>query len=636
MPDGVRLSARLWLPDTSSHEPVPVVLEYIPYRKRDLYRAIDDISGPMLARHGIAVARVDVRGTGDSEGVMTDEYSSQELADGVACIAWLACQSWSNGAVGMRGISWGGINTLQIASMRPPALKAIMPMCCSDNRFTDDAHYIGGALGRTNFQWGLLFKLVMAGPPDPEIVGEAWERMWRERLEATPSILANWCAHQHFDEYWQRGSIALDYRAIPCPVYVVGGWSDAYNNTIARLLDNLAVPCKALIGPWGHTYPWAAEPHGFDWPREELRWWHHWLKDTDTGIMDEPRFRAFMPYATPAETTPGAQPGRWIVEDVWPPREVQSLRWHLNDGALGETQGEEKQAIYVADAIVGCSKPEWIDREPGEQSLDDARSLLFDSQPLTDDLEILGQPIARLRLSVDRPLAHVAIRISDVTPDGRSFLVAYALRNLAHRASHAEPEALIPGARFDLALPLNFVAYRFRRGNRMRVAVSESLWPLVWPSPAIATLSLTLGASALDLPVRKTKDTPEAVTMPKASTQQQISGAPSALVSIEEHDGRLSMRTEAPFSRAAVNGLTLSRTRVETCEILAGDPNSGVWSGRASTAWLREGFDCRIEASYAVSSNPSHLKIEESLHAFQDDKLVFERKTIREIARAFL
>lgn len=260
MADGVRLSARLWVPSGVAGERFPAVLEYIPYRKQDAYRAHDDVWGATLAGYGLAYARVDVRGSGDSEGVLTDEYLAQELSDGCAAIAWLAEQAWCTGRVGMRGMSWGGINTLQIAAMNPPALAAIMPMGCMDDRYADDAHYIGGALGHTNFQWGIGFKTVMAAPPDPHVVGEAWEAMWRERLEGTPAILQTWLRHQRYDDYWRRGSIREDWSAIKVPTYIVGGWQDTYANAVGRLLENLTCSRKGLIGPWGHTYPWAAQP----------------------------------------------------------------------------------------------------------------------------------------------------------------------------------------------------------------------------------------------------------------------------------------------------------------------------------------------------------------------------------------
>ena len=207
--DGTQLSARLWLPDDADTVPAPVVCEYIPYRKRDLYRTHDDLWGRELAQYGVAYARVDARGSGDSQGILVDEYLDQELNDGVEVIAWLARQPWSNGSVGMRGISWGGINTLQIAALAPPELKAIMPMCCTDTRYTDDAHYIGGALGFTDLQWGVQFKAVMAMPPDPAIVGERWREQWR----AAPRRVArrSWKSGSRISAtmpIWQRGSVS--------------------------------------------------------------------------------------------------------------------------------------------------------------------------------------------------------------------------------------------------------------------------------------------------------------------------------------------------------------------------------------------------------------------------------------------
>ncbi len=129
-----------------------------PYRKRDGYRLRDNRWGAELAQYGIAYARVDVRGSGDSDGVMVDEYAPPELNDGVAVIAWLARQAWSNGSVGMRGISWGESTPCRSQRWRPgssrPSCRWAAATCASPTI----AHYIGGALGLTNMQWGLLFR----------------------------------------------------------------------------------------------------------------------------------------------------------------------------------------------------------------------------------------------------------------------------------------------------------------------------------------------------------------------------------------------------------------------------------------------------------------------------------------------
>jgi predicted acyl esterase len=630
MPDGVRLSARLWLPEKT---PAPVVLEYIPYRKSDSYRAIDDIWGRVLASRGIAFARVDVRGSGDSEGVMTDEYSSEELSGGVACIAWLAAQPWSNGAVGMRGISWGGINALQIAALRPPALKAIMPMCCCDNRFTGDAHYIGGALGHTNFQWGTSFKLVMAGPPDPSIVGADWEAMWRARLEATPPILARWLAHQRYDEYWQRGSIATDYGAIACPVYVVGGLLDSYIDTVCQLLEKLWVPRKGLIGPWGHIYPHLAQPQALDWAQEEVRWWDHWLNGIETGIMDEPILRAYMPYATAAEYRSDPVPGRWIAEERWPAPAIGRRNLHLNSGTLSVEADAEKAIHFTGDKVVGTTKPEWLDRLPVEQSRDDARSLLFDSGVLEEDVEILGPPIAHIRLSADKPVAKIAVRLCDVAPDGRSWLVSYALRNLTHRDSNSEPRALVPGTRYDMALPLYFTAHRFAKGHRIRLAISENLWPLAWPSPEAVTLTIVTGFSTLELPVRKQENVPAPLPIAELRTAGRTTVA--AVTTEPGADGRYAIHNDV--SAYVANGPTgaVTRERREFSEISEGNMDCR-WSQAASIAWQGAQLDCRLDASYELSSTPTTFLLTESLMAQQDGRIVFERRTEHEIPRDLL
>ncbi|MFI4973683.1 MAG: CocE/NonD family hydrolase [Caulobacterales bacterium] len=635
MADGVRLSARLWIPQGAEAGPVPAVFEYIPYRKHDGYRFHDDLWGPTLAGYGVAYARVDVRGSGDSEGVLVDEYLPSELQDGCACIAWLAAQPWCSGKVGMRGISWGGINTLQVAAMHPPALKAIMPMCCMGDRFTDDAHYIGGALGHTNFQWGVAFKTVMAGPPDPQIVGEAWEAMWRQRLEATPAILETWVGHERYDAYWKRGSTEQDWSAIEVPAYIVSGWQDTYSNAVGPLLAGLKVPRKALIGPWGHTYPYLAQPLGLEWAFEEVRWWEQWLKGVDTGIMNEPMLRAFMPYRAPSEVVPAEIPGRWVAEAAWPPRTTSRVL-HLTAGGLAEVAGPPATVRCVGDRIVGLAKPEWLDRPPVEQSPDDAKSLTFDTQIPMEDLEILGNPLVRMRVAADRPVAKLALRLTEVTAEGQSWLVSWAVCNLTHRVSHSAPEPLVPGEPYDVDIPLAMIAHRFRAGSRIRLAVSESLWPLVWPSPEVATLTLTLGgASTLSLPVRPQEAAPSPFPIPERRTPPS-EGAKRPGTAIEPvSPGRYLIENDSPPAPYVLKatGATLARGRWETSEIREGDPGSCRWTQRAYSSWTRGDWDCAVEASYELTSTAEEFLLSENLTAKRGERLVFERRKASRIKR---
>ena len=632
MADGVRLSVRLWLPDVAPDERVPAVLEMIPYRKQDAYRFHDDVWGPTLAGYGIAYARVDVRGSGDSEGVLVDEYLPSELQDGCHAIAWLAAQPWCNGKVGMRGLSWGGINTLQVAAMRPPALAAIMPMGCLDDRYTDDAHYIGGALGHTNFQWGIGFKTVMAAPPDPLVVGDAWETMWRERLEATPAILATWLEHQRYDGYWKRGSIREDWSAIEVPTYIVAGWQDTYANPVGRLLAGLNVPSKAIIGPWGHTYPWTA---GLDWAFEEVRWWEHWLKGVPTGIMDEPMLRAFMPYRAPSEVIPAEIPGRWIAESTWPPQ-VTERTLHLTGGGLADGPGPAETVRYVADRVVGLTKPEWLDRPPVDQTSDDAKSLMFRTPPLPDDLEILGSPVLRLRLASDRPVAKLAARLLELTDDGHSWLVTWGLLNLTHHRSHADPAPLAPGAFYDIELTLNAIAHHFRAGSRIGLALSESLWPLVWPSPQIVTLTFDLGATAhLSLPVRPVEAEPARFPIPvRQSPPRDGAKRPSTVTEpISPGHYRLDLETPPTPSLIKATGAMLGRGRWETSELREGDPASGRWTHRALSSWKRGDWDCEVEATCELTATAEHYQLSEDLTARLRGEVIFERVSTKRVRR---
>ena len=302
--DGRRLAARLWLPADAMDAPVPAILEYIPYRKRDLTRTRDEPMHRYFAGHGYAAARVDVCGAGDSDGVLLDEYHEQELEDGVAVIEWLAAQPWCTGAVGMMGKSWGGFNALQIAARRPEALRAIIAVCCSDDRYADDAHYMGGCLLNENLTWGSVLLTLSALPPDPLIVGDAWRASWLARLTRGVFFPEVWLRHQGRDAYWQHGSVCEDFQRIACPVYAIGGWADAYTNAIPRLLAGLLSPRKGLVGPWSHNYPHNGVPGpAIGFLQEARRWWDHWLKGIDTGIMNEPPYRVWMQESVPPRSS---------------------------------------------------------------------------------------------------------------------------------------------------------------------------------------------------------------------------------------------------------------------------------------------------------------------------------------------
>jgi putative CocE/NonD family hydrolase len=643
MHDGIRLSARLWLPKGQAR--APLVLEYIPYRKRDLYRHHDNAWGQALAQYGIGYARVDARGSGDSEGIIVDEYSQTELQDGAEIIAWLAAQSFSNGSVGMRGISWGGINTLQVAALAPPALKAILPMCCTDTRYTDDAHYIGGALGLTNFQWATQFKLVMAQPPDPAIVGPAWRHMWQQRLESTPDIVATWVRHQHNDAYWQRGSVSRDYAAIKCPILIVDGWTDTYINTVFRLLERAKTPIKALVGPWAHNYPEGGTPGpALYWIFEEVRWWKQWLAGEETGIMAEPTLRSFMPSATASEATTPDLAGSWVADARWPSPDIALHTLYLSHGKLEKIAGTGR-ITYVADKIVGLEKLEWLpfppEGLPGEQTPDDRKSLLFDSDVLTEHTDILGHAVAHIRLAANRPVAQLAVRLCRVDPDGKSWLITDGLLNLTQRDSNITPSALVPGKFYDVALELNAVAHRFSKGSRIRLAISESLWPLVWPSPEIVTLTIDLAHSRLDLPVRRAADAGWAFDVPILPPgAARTPGRMPLTVTGPDAQGKITVRQQPPSGSYTIpeTGTTLVGMAAmdETLTVQRGHPNAGVWEIAATGGFKRGDWDCRVHASSRFSSTATEFTVEETLEAFEHGASVFKRSKTTAIPRDLL
>jgi hypothetical protein len=618
MPDGVKLAVQLWLPAESDRRPAPVVLEYIPYRKRDRYRRYDMYWGEALARHGVAYARVDSRGSGDSTGLLEDEYLPRERHDAAEAIAWLAAQPWCDGAVGMRGVSWGGFSTLQAAALAPPALKAIMPMCASDKRYTDDAHYVGGAFALTGLKWATSMKLVMAGPSDPLIAGEAWRAEWQRRLDATPAIAARWLSHQTNDAYWRQGSVGLDWDAIRCPVYVIGGLADAYGNEIPRLLANLKVPRKGLYGPWRHGYPSPATPGpGLDWAWEEVRWWRHWLMGEATGIMDEPMLRAYMPDATAAEVAPGPIPGRWVAETVWPSLRAATRSLYFGQGALHDAPPSPETARVTDPAVVGLGKVEWVPfaptELPREQSSDDARSMVFDTAPLAADLEILGAPVLRARVAADRAVAHLAIRLCEVTSGGQSWLVTYGILNLTHRDGHERPEVLEPGRVYDVTIPLNFTAHRFKAGGRIRAALSESLWPLVWPAPEVATLTIDMAGVALELPVR---------ARPVVEAPMPIALAPPTpadpkawpTLQITETGGEVQVVETWPMATDEVGDLgeTVSGSGPNVVlSMKSGEPLTCVWRAEQSVGYQRPGWDARLRGWVSVSATASEFLVVE-------------------------
>ena len=505
--DGTRLAARIWLPPDAERSPVPAIFEFIPYRKRDFYREIDESIHPYFAAHGYAVVRADLRGTGESDGILLDEYLPQEQDDAVEAIAWIASQSWCSGAVGMMGISWGGFNSLQVAARRPPALKAIITVDSTDDRYADDIHYMGGCLLNDNIAWAAQMFVRNARPPDPALVGDAWRKSWLNRLERTPPYLAEWMSHSTRDAYWRHGSVCEDYGAITAAVWAIGGWADGYVNAVPRLVAGLKSPVKGLVGPWPHDYPHRATPEpklGF--LQMAVDWWDRWLKGHENAVDRWPAYTAYIQSAVRPNTFYGHREGRWVGEPSWPSPNVSAQSFTLTaDRRLTGGPAEAGSVLIASPLTTGLGYRRWCPYGAGpemasDQRIDDAGSAVFDSDPLPEPLEILGAAEATLDLASDRPVAMVAARLVDVAPDGAATLVSYGLFNLCHRSGHDRVLLLEPGNPVRITVKLNHVGYVFPKDHRVRLSLSSNYWPIAWPSPQPVTLTLMTGSAQLNLP----------------------------------------------------------------------------------------------------------------------------------------
>ncbi|APX10922.1 CocE/NonD family hydrolase [Tateyamaria omphalii] len=631
--DGTRLSARMWAPVDAGDHPVPVILEYLPYRKRDGTCARDALTHPYFAQRGYACLRVDIRGNGDSHGLMTDEYTQQELDDAVEVIHWVAEQPWCNGKVGMMGISWGGFNSLQVAAMAPAPLKAIITLCSTVDRFADDIHYKGGCLLNENLGWGATMWSYSSRAPDPALRPD-WREMWLDRLEHEPFLPATWLRHQSRDAYWRHGSVCESYDAIEAKVLAIGGWGDAYKNAVPQIVQNIE-GAKGIIGPWVHKYPHFAVPEpriGF--LQEALRWWDRWLKGIETGVEEDPALRTYLMDGVRPATWYTDRPGRWLSD-----ARSDTQTWHLTDEGLTDTPGALACPISSpqhtgADAGEYCAI--WLGPElPGDQRADDALSACFDSAPLADDLCVTGAPTLDLALSSDRPVAHIAVRLNHIHPDGAATRITYGVLNLARDLDRP----LTPGRAEQIRLSPDHIAYRVPAGHRIRVAISTSYWPLIWPAPEAARIALhsgTLSVDAMTTAGDWTFPPPDAAApwnteelRPETHIRRQETNMVTGITSliIEDDFGKL---------RDLDHGLIAGSIARERWDIHPDDPLSARGTCHWTDELTRGDIHLRTEAHCAMWSDATHFHLTATIEAFENDTRIYHRTTQDKIMRNLL
>jgi hypothetical protein len=558
MPDGVRLSADLYMPTGgAAREKHPVLLEYLPYRKRE-YRNRDYSMYSYFVQRGYVVAAVDIRGTGNSEGrLIPYEYSDIEQQDGEAVIDWLSKQSWSNGNVGMFGISWGGFNSIQMAARHPQALKAIIAVDATDDLYQEDVHFMDGIIHVDS--WEMSQDLDNARPGAPDYVID--DDYFRNRFDTDPWMLT-YKVQQRDGPFWDRASTRDRLQDIRIPAFFIGGWYDGYRDSVPRMLANLKGPVKAIMGAWSHAWPHDPYPDpGMEWRHEAVRWFDQWLRGVNTGILDEPRFAVYVrnwhapgPYLAYA-------PGSWRYEDGWPIARIrEQILYPQDDHTLkaGTAGSATHQLRYLPSIGIEAGGPVmWWGDVAHDQRPTDAYSLTYDSAPLTEDTEILGLPRATLAVSADAPRANWMARLSDIAPDGTVTQVAGAAFNGNHRLSARTPSAIVPGEEFTINIEMHFTSWVFPKGHRIRLAVNNAQWPMLWPTPDAMTTTLRLGGSRLSLPVVPFEQRPVPAFLPPAK-DPEMPGYETLDAGTSSGYGEISSVDRNPQTGAAVATATNS------------------------------------------------------------------------------
>ncbi len=646
--DGRRLTARVWLPISAESAPVPAIVEYLPYRKRDATAPRDESTYPVFAAAGYAGLRVDISGTGESDGDFDDEYSERELADGVEIINWVAAQSWCTGRVGMMGISWGGFNSLQIAALRPEPLKAVIAIGTTMDRYNDDIHYKNGCLLYSNFGWSSVMLCYTTRPPDPALVGERWRALWRYRLQAQPFPLDTWLSHQRRDEYWKHGSICEDYHAITAAALVISGWADGYINAPPAAAANMSSTVKAINGPWIHQYPHLAWPHPrMDFHAEAIRWWDRWLKELDNGVDDLPAYRAFISENARPSPWCERQEGRWVAEAQWPSPEINNRTMYLgNHGRLTEEPGSGVLSVCSPqDCGTACgeffaSKPDG--ELPGDQRIDDAGSMLFESEQLTSALEILGRPVFHAQVAIDRDLGNLAVRLLDVHPDGASVRVSFGVINLAHRNGNEHPAALTPGEFVAVELALDECGYRFLPGHKIRLSVSTAYWPMVMPPPQVVTATLALGDnSLLELPLREggdetqVREPTDTAPLPACTNHKPPHCERRVIRDLHQNMTHYEEIDDTGENEMPGHGLCIRHHREYRWSICPDDPLTAVASS-TYTCWMSRGnWKIRTVSRSSMHCDAEKYYIKANVIAFEGENVFNERHWEKSITREF-
>ena len=289
----------------------------------------------------------------------------------------------------------------------------------------------------------------------------------------------------------------------------------------------------------------------------------------------------------------------------------------------------------------------WFGDVAPDQRPSDAFSLVYNTGPLDREVEILGFPLARLRVSADAPLAHWFARLGDVAPDGTVTLVASAGFNGAHRDSARDPRPIISGQVFTLEIEMHFTSWVFPKGHRIRLAVSNAQWPMIWPTPHAMTTSLHLGGddpTRLLLPVVTPEDRPQPSFLPPATDDPSLPGYEALdtgttsgfgeISSIDRNPQRHSTRVTATNTSALKYpwGEELNTEKI-VHEAEDDHPEAASVRGEYSTTVILPGRTLRWEINVHFRSDRDHFYYTGIRRLFKDGVLLREKTWEKTIPR---
>ena len=645
--DGTQLSARIWLPKGKNAEnPVPAVLEFLPYRKRDMTTFRDEITYPYLAHHGYAGIRVDQRGCGDSSGVIQDEYNEQELSDCEEVLEWIASQDWCSGAIGMQGISWGGFNSVQLAYRQPPALKAIIVNGFTTDRYADDIHYKGGALLLANIQWANCMNARHCLPADP-LISDDWREKWLQRLQDIPRVGETWLTHQLRDDYWKHGSVCEDFSRMKTPVFMIGGYNDGYTNSVPKMLNNIDCPKKALIGPWVHLYPHLANPNPqWAYLEDSVRWWDKWLKGIDNGQDEQDDLIAYV-CDMPAPRFGDDIAGRFITQkNGFKSDNFTTKNYGFKNHTLTDASDASDEVLSICSPeTTGLGAGQFFPYGPPEdfstdQKIDDAGSMIFDTNAFEQDTIIFGQPRLTINLSADKPIANAFIRLSVVHENGDVRRISYTPINMNHDDSHQHVSPLKSSEVRAYSSDLDMVGERIAKGAKLRISISSAYFPMCWSNPEHTTISVhtkgtNLTVPVLNNPIDAILDFAKNEGSQPNSKTQISEGNYSRIVNFNTDTGMVTttLTDISGTSRFDDHGLELELNNTDVISILPKDPNSAKLDSVYTSKWSRGDWSCSSKTHYIMTSDKDNFYLDIKITASEGATEIFSDAYVSTIKR---